>query len=93
MARGRRIGRRGATGLQVSSAMLAGRWRIRLPASSKLTRWISAAAEKFSGLLGPVNGYYTDGTPITGRGELFEDVDNDDPWQECAGELVDRRKS
>jgi homospermidine synthase len=32
--------------------------------------------------LGPVNGYYTDWTPLTDRPGLFvEDLDVDDPWQ------------
>jgi len=34
------------------------------------------------GYLGPVNGYYTDWTPLTDRPGLFaEDLDVDDPWQ------------
>jgi homospermidine synthase len=32
--------------------------------------------------LGPVNGYYTDWTPLTDRPGLFaEDLDVEDPWQ------------
>ena len=32
--------------------------------------------------LGPVNGYYTDWTPLTDRPGLFpEDIDTSDPWQ------------
>jgi len=32
--------------------------------------------------LGPVKGYYTDWTPLTGRPGLFpEDIDQGDPWQ------------
>ena len=32
--------------------------------------------------LGPVNGFYTDWTPLNGRPGLFpEDIDTSDPWQ------------
>ena len=32
--------------------------------------------------LGPVKGYYTDWTPLTGRPGFFpEDIDASDPWQ------------
>ena len=32
--------------------------------------------------LGPVKGYWTDWTPLTGRPGLFpEDIDTSDPWQ------------
>jgi homospermidine synthase len=32
--------------------------------------------------LGPVEGHFTDWTPLTGRSRLFaEDIDASDPWQ------------
>ena len=58
-----------ATGLQVTSAVLAGIvWMLENPeraASSRPTRWISAAAWRCSvPYLGPVIGTYTDWTPL-----------------------------
>ena len=60
-----------------------GTWRTRRPASSRLTRWTSAAASKCRcPYLGPVVGVYTDWTPLAGRPGLFpEDIDETDPWQ------------
>ncbi len=75
-----------ATGLQVSSAVLAGMvWALENP-----DRGIVEAdeidyrrcLEVQLPYLGPVNGHYTDWTPITDRPGLFpEDIDTDDPWQ------------
>jgi homospermidine synthase len=75
-----------ATGLQVTSAVLAGIvWMLENP-----DRGIVEADEMDfrrcldiqRPYLGQVFGCYTDWTPATGRGELFpEDVDYGDPWQ------------
>ena len=75
-----------ATGLQVTSAVLAGViWAIENPEAG-----IVEADEMDFGrcldiqrpYLGPVVGRYTDWTPLDHRGVLFpEDLDRDDPWQ------------
>ncbi|CAH1663688.1 MULTISPECIES: saccharopine dehydrogenase C-terminal domain-containing protein [unclassified Chelatococcus] len=75
-----------ATGLQVTSAVLAGIvWMLENP-----DRGIVEADEMDyrrclevqRPYLGPVIGAYTDWTPLKDRGVLFpEDLDNDDPWQ------------
>jgi homospermidine synthase len=75
-----------ATGLQVTSAVLAGIvWMLENP-----DRGIVEADEMDfrrcldvqRPYLGTVFGEYTDWTPLAGRGELFpEDVDASDPWQ------------
>jgi homospermidine synthase len=75
-----------ATGLQVTSAVLAGIvWMLENP-----DRGITEADEMDfrrcleiqMPYLGPVIGRYTDWTPLHGRGGLFpEDIDNSDPWQ------------
>ncbi len=75
-----------ATGLQVTSAVLAGIvWAIENP-----ERGIVEADEMDfrrcleiqMPYLGPVIGRYTDWTPLTDRGVLFpEDLDRDDAWQ------------
>jgi len=75
-----------ATGLQVTSAVLAGMvWMLENP-----DRGVVEADEMDfrrcldlqRPYLGPVIGSYTDWTPLVGRGELFpEDVDTGDPWQ------------
>jgi homospermidine synthase len=75
-----------ATGLQVTSAALAGIvWMLENP-----DRGIVEADEMDfrrcleiqRPYLGPVIGQYTDWTPITDRPGLFpEDIDRDDPWQ------------
>jgi homospermidine synthase len=75
-----------ATGLQVSSAVLAGMvWAMENP-----DRGITEADEMDfkrcldvqSQYLGPVIGTYTDWTPLDNRNVLFkEDVDPSDPWQ------------
>ena len=75
-----------ATGLQVTSAVLAGIvWMLENP-----DRGIVEADEMDfrrcleiqRPYLGPVIGHYTDWTPLTDRGGLFpEDIDTSDPWQ------------
>jgi len=75
-----------ATGLQVTSAVLAGIvWMLENP-----DRGIVEADEMDfrrcltlqRPYLGPVIGQYTDWTPLLGRGQLFpEDIDASDPWQ------------
>ncbi|ESR27063.1 homospermidine synthase [Lutibaculum baratangense] len=75
-----------ATGLQVTSAVLAGMvWAIENP-----DRGIVEADEMDFArcleiqrrYLGPVTGTYTDWTPLKDRGQLFpEDIDEEDPWQ------------
>jgi homospermidine synthase len=75
-----------ATGLQVTSAVLAGIvWMLENP-----ERGIVEADEMDfrrcleiqRPYLGPVVGRYTDWTPADRRGVLFpEDIDRDDPWQ------------
>jgi homospermidine synthase len=75
-----------ATGLQVTSAVLAGIvWMLENP-----ERGIVEADEMDfrrcldlqRPYLGPVVGHYTDWTPLVGRNELFpETLDTSDPWQ------------
>ncbi len=75
-----------ATGMQVTSAVLAGIvWMLENP-----DRGIVEADEMDyrrclevqRPYLGPVTGHYTDWTPVDGRGVLFPDeVDREDPWQ------------
>jgi homospermidine synthase len=75
-----------ATGLQVTSAVLAGMvWALENP-----QRGVVEADELdherilqiMEPYLGPLTGAYTEWTPLTGRGGLFpEDLDATDPWQ------------
>jgi homospermidine synthase len=75
-----------ATGLQVTSAVLAGIvWMLENP-----ERGIVEADEMDyrrcleiqRPYLGPVTGHYTDWTPLVGRNKLFpEKLDESDPWQ------------
>lgn len=75
-----------ATGLQVTSAVLAGIvWMLENPdrgiveADEMDFRRCLAIQRPY---LGPVVGRYTDWTPVKDRGRLFpETVDADDPWQ------------
>jgi len=75
-----------ATGLQVTSAVLAGIvWMLENPEAGIVEademdfRRCLAVQRPY---LGPVIGCYTDWTPLVGRGQLFpEDLDRDDPWQ------------
>jgi len=75
-----------ATGLQVTSAVLAGMvWALENPRAGiveadeiDFRRCLDVQLP----YLGPVIGTYTDWTPLEGRGVLFpEDLDLEDPWQ------------
>ena len=75
-----------ATGLQVSSAVLAGMvWALENPRAGIVEADeldFRRCLEVQMPYLGPVIGVYTDWTPLTDRGKLFpEDLDTDDPWQ------------
>ncbi len=75
-----------ATGLQVTSAVLAGMvWALENPQAGIVEademdfRRCLAVQTPY---LGPVVGAYTDWTPIQDRGGLFpEEIDREDPWQ------------
>ena len=75
-----------ATGLQVTSAVLAGMvWALENPRAGIVEADevdFRRCLEVQTPYLGPVEGMYTDWTPLADRGALFpEDVDGDDPWQ------------
>ena len=75
-----------ATGLQVTSAVLAGIvWMLENPERGIIEADemdFRRCLEVQMPYLGPVIGRYTDWTPLAGRERLFpEDVDHDDPWQ------------
>ena len=75
-----------ATGLQVTSAVLAGMvWALENPQAGLVEvdeLDFRRCLEIQMPYLGPVIGVYTDWTPIKGRGVLFPEVlDRDDPWQ------------
>jgi homospermidine synthase len=75
-----------ATGLQVTSAVLAGMvWALENPEAGIVEADemdFHRCLEIQRPYLGPVNGYYTDWTPLDGRPGLFpEDLDTKDPWQ------------
>jgi homospermidine synthase len=75
-----------ATGLQVTSAVLAGMvWALENPDRGIVEvdeMDFRRCLEIQRPYLGPVIGTYTDWTPLTGRPGLFpEDTDADDPWQ------------
>jgi homospermidine synthase len=75
-----------ATGLQVTSAVLAGMvWALENPAAGIVEADemdYRRCLDVQSPYLGPVKGYYTDWTPLKGRPGLFaEDIDASDPWQ------------
>ncbi|TAK47620.1 MAG: homospermidine synthase [Xanthobacteraceae bacterium] len=75
-----------ATGLQVSSAAVAGMvWALENPNAGIVEADeldYRRCLEVQMPYLGPVNGYYTDWTPLSGRPGLFaEDIDESDPWQ------------
>ena len=75
-----------ATGLQVSSAALAGMvWALENPEAGIVEADevdYKRCLEVQLPYLGPVKGYYTDWTPLHGRPGLFpEDIDESDPWQ------------
>ncbi len=75
-----------ATGLQVTSAVLAGMvWALENPQAGIVEADeidYRRCLEVQLPYLGPVKGYYTDWTPLEGRPGFFsEDVDEADPWQ------------
>jgi homospermidine synthase len=75
-----------ATGLQVTSAVLAGMvWALENPAAGIVEADemdYKRCLEVQVPYLGPMVGAYTDWTPITGRPGFFpEDIDTTDPWQ------------
>ncbi len=75
-----------ATGLQVTSAVLAGMvWALENPDAGIVEADemdYRRCLEIQKPYLGPVKGYYTDWTPLEGRPGLFdEDIDRRDPWQ------------
>ena len=75
-----------ATGLQVTSAVLAGMvWALENPEAGIVeTDEMDHARclEVQRPYLGPVEAHYTDWTPLQDRWELFpEDIDESDPWQ------------
>lgn len=75
-----------ATGLQVSSAVLAGMvWALENPTAGIVEADdmdYERCLEVQTPYLGPVEGHYTDWTPLTDRPGLFkEDIDESDPWQ------------
>jgi homospermidine synthase len=74
-----------ATGLQVSSAVLAGMvWALENPQTGIVEADemdFRRCLEVQRPYLGPVIGEYTDWTPVTGRPGLFpEDIDPSEPW-------------
>ncbi|MGP9821948.1 homospermidine synthase [Salinarimonas sp. NSM] len=75
-----------ATGLQVSSAVLAGMvWALENPNAGIVEADemdYARCLEVQTPYLGPVVGVYTGWTPLDGRPGLFpEDIDTSDPWQ------------
>lgn len=75
-----------ATGLQVSSAVLAGMvWALENPNAGIVEADemdYKRCLDVQMPYLGPVNGFYTDWTPLKDRPGFFpEDIDESDPWQ------------
>ncbi|MCE9581466.1 MAG: saccharopine dehydrogenase NADP-binding domain-containing protein [Planctomycetes bacterium] len=75
-----------ATGLQVTSAVIAGMaWALDNPRAGIVEADdldFRRCLEVQRPYLGPVTGVYTDWTPLRDRGTLFpEDLDEADPWQ------------
>ena len=75
-----------ATGLQVTSAVLAGMvWALENPQAGLVEADeldFRRCLEVQLPYLGPVIGVYTDWTPLAGRGVLFpEEIDREDAWQ------------
>lgn len=75
-----------ATGLQVTSAVIAGMaWALENPKAGivEADEMDFARCLEFQlPYLGPVQGFYTDWTPLTGANKFFKaDVDSSDPWQ------------
>ncbi|MBH0239534.1 homospermidine synthase [Methylobrevis albus] len=74
-----------ATGLQVSSSVLAGMvWALENPEAGIVEADemdFARCLEVQKPYLGPVEGHYTDWTPLDGRPGLFpEDIDEQEPW-------------
>lgn len=75
-----------ATGMQVTSAVLAGMvWALENPKAGIVETDemdYQRCLEVQRPYLGPIEGHYTDWTPLDGRPGLFpEDLDTKDPWQ------------
>jgi homospermidine synthase len=75
-----------ATGLQVTSAVLAGMvWALENQAAGIVEADemdFRRCLDVQRPYLGPINGFYTDWTPLADRPGLFpEDIDGSDPWQ------------
>jgi homospermidine synthase len=75
-----------ATGMQVTSAVLAGMvWALENPSAGIVEADemdFRRCLEVQRPYLGPLVGQYTDWTPLQGRPGLFaEDIDEQDPWQ------------
>ena len=75
-----------ATGMQVTSAVLAGMvWALENPKAGIVESDemdYKRCLEVQAPYLGPVEGHYTDWTPLDDRSKLFaEDLDTSDPWQ------------
>ena len=75
-----------ATGLQVTSAVLAGMvWALENPEAGIVEADemdYRRCLDVQRPYLGPVNGFYTDWTPLANRPGFFpEDIDTADPWQ------------
>jgi len=75
-----------ATGLQVTSAVLAGIvWMLENPDRGLVEAdemGFRRCLDTQRPYLGPIVGHYTDWTPLAGRGGLLpENIDYDDPWQ------------
>jgi homospermidine synthase len=75
-----------ATGLQVTSAVLAGMvWALENPSAGIVEADemdYRRCLDVQRPYLGPVKGYFTDWTPLTDRPGFFqEDIDTSDPWQ------------
>ncbi|MDR6758818.1 homospermidine synthase [Mycoplana sp. BE70] len=75
-----------ATGMQVTSAVLAGMaWALENPKAGIVETDemdYRRCLEVQRPYLGPIEGHYTDWTPLDGRPGLFpEDLDTKDPWQ------------
>lgn len=75
-----------ATALQVTSAVIAGMvWALENPEEGIVEADemdFKRCLEIQKPYLGPVNGYFTNWTPLDGRPGLFpEDIDTTDPWQ------------
>ena len=75
-----------ATGLQVTSAVIAGMaWALENPNAGIVEADemdFRRCLDLQKPYLGPVNGFFTDWTPLEGRPGLFpDDIIKDDPWQ------------